>query len=94
VLCICSYDLLLYIFSYDLLLLYIFSYDLLLLREVVTKMAGIEISEEITDDQLDAMSGGELLRQEVVHYFVTLKYTCITSNCFPYNHWYELLIDQ
>ena len=41
------------------------SFDLLLLREVVTKMAGIEISEEITDDQLDAMSGGELLRQEV-----------------------------
>ncbi|XP_061165363.1 THO complex subunit 2-like isoform X2 [Saccostrea echinata] len=40
------------------------SFDLLLLREVVTKMAGIEISEEITDDQLDAMSGGELLRQE------------------------------
>lgn len=31
----------------------------------MTKMAGIEISEEITDDQLDAMSGGELLRQEV-----------------------------
>uniref|UniRef100_K1QG84 THO complex subunit 2 n=1 Tax=Magallana gigas TaxID=29159 RepID=K1QG84_MAGGI len=40
------------------------SFDLLLLREVVTKMAGIEISEEITDDQLNAMSGGELLRQE------------------------------
>lgn len=38
---------------------------MLLLREVVTKMAGIEISEEITDDQLNAMSGGELLRQEV-----------------------------
>ncbi|XP_069131332.1 THO complex subunit 2-like isoform X4 [Argopecten irradians] len=40
------------------------SFDLLLLREVVQKMAGIEISEEITGDQLDAMSGGELLRQE------------------------------
>ncbi|KAJ8298480.1 hypothetical protein KUTeg_025011 [Tegillarca granosa] len=40
------------------------SFDLLLLREVVQKMAGIEISEEITDDQLEAMAGGELLRQE------------------------------
>ncbi|XP_041357183.1 THO complex subunit 2-like isoform X2 [Gigantopelta aegis] len=40
------------------------SYDLLLLREIVQKMAGIEISEEITNDQLDAMNGGELLRQE------------------------------
>ncbi|KAK6168365.1 hypothetical protein SNE40_020916 [Patella caerulea] len=40
------------------------SFDLLLLREIVTKMAGIEISEEVTNDQLEAMSGGELLRQE------------------------------
>ena len=52
--------------SWSLLMIFWFcSFDLLLLREVVTKMAGIEISEEITDDQLDAMSGGELLRQEV-----------------------------
>ena len=42
-----------------------FSIDLLLMREIVQKMAGIEISEEITEDQLDAMSGGELLKQEV-----------------------------
>ena len=41
------------------------SYDLYVLREVVQKMAGIEISEEITSDQLLAMSGGELLKQEV-----------------------------
>jgi THO complex subunit 2 len=27
-------------------------------------MAGIEVSEEITTDQLLAMSGGELLKQE------------------------------
>ncbi|KAL8617110.1 hypothetical protein ACOMHN_014280 [Nucella lapillus] len=40
------------------------SLDLLLLREVVQKMAGIEVSEEITDDQLHSLSGGELLRQE------------------------------
>ena len=42
-----------------------FSIDLLLMREIVQKMAGIEISEEITEDQLEAMSGGELLKQEV-----------------------------
>ena len=41
------------------------SYDLLILREVITKMAGLEVSEEITDDQLDAMSGGDILKQEV-----------------------------
>lgn len=40
------------------------SYDLYVLREVIQKMAGIEVSEEITSDQLLAMSGGELLRQE------------------------------
>ena len=28
-------------------------------------MAGVEVSEEVTDDQLDAVGGGELLRQEV-----------------------------
>ena len=43
-----------------------FSIDLLLMREIVQKMAGIEISEEITEDQLEAMSGGELLKQEVL----------------------------
>ena len=41
------------------------SYDLLILREVVQKMAGIEVSEEITDDQLEAMGGGDLLKVEV-----------------------------
>lgn len=51
------------------------SLDLLLLREVVQKMAGIEVSEEITDDQLESLSGGELLRQEVGHLF-------IASHCF------------
>lgn len=28
-------------------------------------MAGIEISEEVTDQQLEALSGGELLKAEV-----------------------------
>ena len=33
-------------------------------------MAGIEVSEEMTNDQLLAMCGGELLRQEVAHIVV------------------------
>ena len=43
----------------------VFSYDLLILREVVHKMAGVELTEEITNDQLACMSGGEMLRSEV-----------------------------
>ena len=42
-----------------------FSSDLLILREVLQKMAGIEISDEMTPDQLQALSGGELLKMEV-----------------------------
>lgn len=40
------------------------SFDLLILKEVVQKMAGIEITEEITMEQLDAMTGGEQLKAE------------------------------
>ncbi|XP_030836802.1 THO complex subunit 2 isoform X1 [Strongylocentrotus purpuratus] len=40
------------------------SFDLLILREVVLKMAGIEVTEEMTADQLEALAGGELLRAE------------------------------
>jgi hypothetical protein len=32
--------------------------------KIVTKMGGIEAAEEMTPEQLDALSGGELLRQE------------------------------
>ncbi|KAH3839564.1 hypothetical protein DPMN_112996, partial [Dreissena polymorpha] len=55
------------------------SIDLLLMREIVQKMAGIEISEEITKDQLDAMSGGELLRQEG-GYFTQVRNTKKSSS--------------
>jgi THO complex subunit 2 len=41
------------------------SFDLLVMREVIQKMSGIEVSEEATADQLDALNGGELLKQEV-----------------------------
>ena len=40
------------------------SLDLLILKEVVLKMGGIEAAEEMTPEQIEAMSGGELLRQE------------------------------
>ena len=41
------------------------SFDLLVLKEVVQKMSGIEISDEITQSQLEALAGGELLKAEV-----------------------------
>ncbi|KAM4663955.1 THO complex subunit 2 [Discoglossus pictus] len=40
------------------------SFDLLILKEVVQKMAGIEITEEVTMEQLEAMTGGEQLKAE------------------------------
>lgn len=41
------------------------SLDLLILKEVCQKMTGVEATEEMTLEQLEAMSGGELLRSEV-----------------------------
>ncbi len=40
------------------------SLDLIILKEMVLKMGGIEAAEEMTSEQIDAMAGGELLRQE------------------------------
>ncbi|MGH0172612.1 UNVERIFIED_CONTAM: hypothetical protein FKN15_063864 [Acipenser sinensis] len=40
------------------------SFDLLILKEVVQKMAGIEIADEMTQEQLEAMTGGEQLKAE------------------------------
>uniref|UniRef100_A0A672JPV9 THO complex subunit 2 n=1 Tax=Salarias fasciatus TaxID=181472 RepID=A0A672JPV9_SALFA len=40
------------------------SFDLLILKEVVQKMAGIEITDEMTSEQLEAMTGGEQLKAE------------------------------
>ena len=45
--------------------MFLFSFDLLVLKEVVSKMAGIEISDEVTSSQMEAMAGGELLKAEV-----------------------------
>nr|CAH8855365.1 unnamed protein product [Trichobilharzia regenti] len=44
------------------------SYDLAILREIIHRMSGIDISEEMTDEQLESMSGGELLLQEGGYY--------------------------
>ena len=43
----------------------LFSFDLLVLKEVVNKMSGIELMEEVTQSQLQALAGGEMLRAEV-----------------------------
>lgn len=38
--------------------------DLLVLKEVVAKMGGVEVVEDLTDIQLLAQAGGEALRFE------------------------------
>lgn len=54
------------LYTYMLIIISIsFSFDLLVLKEVIQKMAGIEISDEVTPSQLEAMAGGELLKVEV-----------------------------
>eukprot|EP00039_Didymoeca_costata_P006912 m.94541 g.94541 ORF g.94541 m.94541 type:complete len:1452 (+) comp13451_c0_seq1:1253-5608(+) len=40
------------------------SYDLLVLQEIIKKMTGMERLEDVTDDQLRALTGGEALAQE------------------------------
>lgn len=42
--------------------------DLLILKEIVQKMAGVEAAEEMTSDQLDAMAGGDLLKNEAGYF--------------------------
>ena len=55
------------------------SLDLFVLKEIVYKMAGIESSEELTNDQLAALSGGELLRAEC-GYFTQVRNTRKSSS--------------
>jgi THO complex subunit 2 len=43
-------------------------YDLLILQEIVQKMCGIEVLSEVNDLQLEAMAGGDLLRQEAGYF--------------------------
>ncbi|TPP51900.1 THO complex subunit 2, partial [Fasciola gigantica] len=44
------------------------SFDLLILREILHRMSGIDVIEEMTDEQVESMSGGELLLQEGGYY--------------------------
>ena len=44
------------------------SLDLLIIKEIVAKMGGVEGAEEMTAEQLEASSGGELLRQEAASF--------------------------
>ena len=44
------------------------SLDLLIIKEIVTKMGGVEGVEEMTAEQLEASAGGELLRQEAASF--------------------------
>ena len=53
------------------------SLDLLILKEVVLKMSGIEAAEDMTDEHIDAMARGELLRQEARFFFVKIFFTKI-----------------
>ena len=64
------------------LLIFVFSLDLLILKEIVQKMAGIEAAEEMTSDQLDAMAGGDLLKNEVIllKFIYTSIYISIIRN--------------
>merc|ERR1719336_2010877 len=50
------------------------SLDLLIIKEIVTKMGGVEGVEEMTAEQLEASAGGELLRQEAAS-FTQIKNT-------------------
>lgn len=45
--------------------IYVCSFDLLVLKEIITTMSGVEITTSLTDDQLQAQSGGDVLKQEV-----------------------------
>lgn len=44
------------------------SFDLCVLREIVENMSGIETTAQMTHDQVEALAGGDLLKQEV--YFI------------------------
>lgn len=55
---------------------YYYSLDLLILKEIVQKMAGVESAEEMTNEQLNAMCGGELLRGEVSYNCKLLSFIC------------------
>ena len=63
------------------------SFDLLVLKEVVQKMSGIEISEDMTLSQLEALAGGELLKAEVTVQIVrSIKHLSLISGCLLFSN--------
>lgn len=69
------------------------SLDLLILKEIVQKMAGVESAEEMTNEQLNAMCGGELLRGEVRYQTFSKTPVKAITNCFMFPfHLYRLVI--
>ena len=67
------------------LLLLFASFDLLILKEVVQKMSGIECSEELTQSQVEAMAGGDLLKAEVGT-GLTQPVTCTHTHIHTHTH--------
>ena len=61
---------------------------MLILKEIVHKMSGIEASEEMTNEQIDAMAGGDLLRQEAGS-FNQIKNTKKSSKIREYSRIYR-----
>lgn len=54
--------------------------DLLILKEIVLRMAGVEVMEQITPDQIEAMSGGDYLKTEVREHENFIFYTLLNLN--------------
>ena len=40
------------------------NFDLVILKELLSKMSGVTVFEDITNDELFALGGGELLKSE------------------------------
>lgn len=60
------------------------SFDLLVLKEVIQKMSGIDIAEEVTQSQLEALAGGELLQAEVrIDKHQNFQHSCFTASSPP-----------
>lgn len=69
------------------------SFDLLILKEVVQKMAGIEITNEMTSEQLEAMTGGEQLKAEVWSPIcILISKCCLLCQCLNRQLMLHLLI--
>lgn len=49
------------------------SFDLIIVKELITRMAGIECVEDATSDQLAALAGGDTLRQEGGSFIIVNK---------------------